>query len=184
MRVSWCCDRSNRLASPGIEVLALDKGPGMVDLGRCLRDGFSTAGSPGNGLGAIIRLSTFTDFYSRPPTGTALLIRLWSRPPPPPLSSKPTSSGSGQLAQGWRRSVRRCLGRGAGGRAELAACRRWAGAWANGGRGVPNGGSYFPRQHASRPDARFSRLSTLLCAAREGPLSPLPKWISTAGGSL
>ena len=75
----------------GIEVLALDKGPGMADLGRCLADGFSTAGTPGNGLGAIVRLSAFTDFYSRIPTGTALLIRLESEPPPPscPVASIP-----------------------------------------------------------------------------------------------
>jgi anti-sigma regulatory factor (Ser/Thr protein kinase) len=70
--------------SVGIEVLALDKGPGMADLGRCLCDGFSTAGTPGTGLGAIVRLSASTDFYSRPPSGTALLARLWSRAAPVP----------------------------------------------------------------------------------------------------
>ena len=42
----------------GIELLALDKGPGIANLGRCYEDGFSTAGTPGNGLGAIARLST------------------------------------------------------------------------------------------------------------------------------
>jgi anti-sigma regulatory factor (Ser/Thr protein kinase) len=41
----------------GIELLALDKGPGMADVARCLVDGFSTAGSPGGGLGAIARVS-------------------------------------------------------------------------------------------------------------------------------
>ena len=34
----------------GIEILALDCGPGMSDVSRCLRDGFSTAGTPGGGL--------------------------------------------------------------------------------------------------------------------------------------
>ena len=62
---------------PGIEVLALDRGPGMADFGRCLRDGFSTAGTPGNGLGAIARMSDFADFYSLSPGGTAVLARLW-----------------------------------------------------------------------------------------------------------
>jgi anti-sigma regulatory factor (Ser/Thr protein kinase) len=66
----------------GIEVLALDRGPGIPDLGRCLRDGYSTAGTPGTGLGAIVRLSASADFYSRPPAGAALVARLWSRPPP------------------------------------------------------------------------------------------------------
>jgi anti-sigma regulatory factor (Ser/Thr protein kinase) len=68
-------------ASTGVEVLALDRGPGMADVGRCLRDGFSSAGSPGHGLGAIRRLSAFADVYSTPGTGTVLLARLWARMP-------------------------------------------------------------------------------------------------------
>ena len=62
----------------GIEILALDRGPGMTDVSRCRRDGFSTAASPGNGLGAIARLSTLLDIYSLPQVGTVLLARLWS----------------------------------------------------------------------------------------------------------
>jgi anti-sigma regulatory factor (Ser/Thr protein kinase) len=64
----------------GVEILALDRGPGMAEVGKCLRDGFSTAGTPGTGLGAIVRLSAFTDIYSRPAQGTALLARLWAGP--------------------------------------------------------------------------------------------------------
>ena len=41
----------------GVELLALDKGPGIADVARCLVDGFSTAGSPGTGLGAVARIS-------------------------------------------------------------------------------------------------------------------------------
>lgn len=67
----------------GVEVLALDQGPGMADLGRCLRDGFSTAGTPGTGLGAIVRLSSVFDIHSALHVGTALLARLWSHPLPP-----------------------------------------------------------------------------------------------------
>ena len=37
----------------GIEVLSLDKGPGMSDIARSLGDGYSTAGTPGTGLGAV-----------------------------------------------------------------------------------------------------------------------------------
>src|SRR5687768_10037593 len=62
----------------GIEVLALDRGPGMADVGRCLRDGFSTAGSPGNGLGAVRRLAAVLDIYSALGSGTALLARVWA----------------------------------------------------------------------------------------------------------
>jgi anti-sigma regulatory factor (Ser/Thr protein kinase) len=63
----------------GIEILALDQGPGMMDLGRCLQDGYSTAGTPGTGLGAIRRLSFTFDIHSVPQCGTALLARLWSQ---------------------------------------------------------------------------------------------------------
>jgi anti-sigma regulatory factor (Ser/Thr protein kinase) len=78
----------------GIEVLALDKGPGMGEMARCLRDGFSTAGTPGTGLGAILRLSAFTDIYSHPATGTALLARLWSGRSPPPSGKLPLDAGA------------------------------------------------------------------------------------------
>lgn len=64
----------------GIEVLALDKGPGMFDVDRCLEDGFSTAGTAGNGLGAVRRLSDLFDIYSIPGSGTAILMHLWSEP--------------------------------------------------------------------------------------------------------
>ena len=60
----------------GIELLALDRGRGM-DVQRCLVDGYSTAASPGTGLGAIRRMSTTADFYSRPDGGTAVLATIW-----------------------------------------------------------------------------------------------------------
>src|SRR5512138_1909511 len=43
---------------PGVDVLALDTGPGMRDIERSFQDGYSTAGSSGTGLGAVRRLST------------------------------------------------------------------------------------------------------------------------------
>ncbi|KAB8320482.1 SpoIIE family protein phosphatase [Tolypothrix campylonemoides VB511288] len=66
----------------GLEVLALDAGPGMDNIGECMEDGFSTAGSSGNGLGAISRLSGFVDIYSIPNAGTAILSQLWASPLP------------------------------------------------------------------------------------------------------
>ena len=62
----------------GIEILALDKGPGMSNISECLRDGFSTIGTAGTGLGAIRRLSAFFDIYSGSNVGTALLSHLWA----------------------------------------------------------------------------------------------------------
>jgi anti-sigma regulatory factor (Ser/Thr protein kinase) len=69
----------------GIELLGLDQGPGMADLSQCLRDGYSTTGSPGTGLGAIERLSQRFEIYSRPDQGTAVFAQLW------PDSRLPTS---------------------------------------------------------------------------------------------
>lgn len=63
----------------GIEVLALDKGPGIADLGRCFQDGYSSAGTSGTGLGAIARLSTVYEIYSRPNQGTVLMAQVWKR---------------------------------------------------------------------------------------------------------
>lgn len=66
-----------------VELWALDRGRGMADVGRCLGDGYSTAGTLGGGLGAIRRLSQALDIYSRPDEGTVLWARLG--PPPPTL---------------------------------------------------------------------------------------------------
>ena len=66
----------------GLEILALDKGPGMGNISQCIKDGFSTAGTSGNGLGAVHRLSSFVEIYSLPGGGTALLCQLWANPNP------------------------------------------------------------------------------------------------------
>jgi len=69
--------------STGVEMMALDKGPGIADIAQSLRDGHSTAGTPGAGLGAVFRLSTATDIHSLRGVGTALLAQLWRSPGPP-----------------------------------------------------------------------------------------------------
>jgi len=60
----------------GVELLAVDKGPGIADIARALEDGYSTAGTPGNGLGAIRRQADAFDLYSRPGAGTVLMARV------------------------------------------------------------------------------------------------------------
>jgi anti-sigma regulatory factor (Ser/Thr protein kinase) len=62
----------------GVEVLALDTGPGIANVARALGDGYSTGGTAGEGLGAVSRLSEDFDLYSVPGQGTALLARVWS----------------------------------------------------------------------------------------------------------
>lgn len=66
----------------GIEILAVDSGPGMGSVVECFRDGFSTGGTPGTGLGAVTRLSSEFDVYSQPGSGTAIMSRLWTKMPP------------------------------------------------------------------------------------------------------
>ena len=59
-----------------VELLSIDAGPGMTDVQACLRDGYSTGGTPGIGLGAVQRLSTAFDIYTSPGTGTVIMARL------------------------------------------------------------------------------------------------------------
>jgi anti-sigma regulatory factor (Ser/Thr protein kinase) len=65
---------------PGIELVTIDAGPGFRDTGAALRDGHSTSGTLGIGLGAISRLADFYDLYSMPGHGTALVARFWPAP--------------------------------------------------------------------------------------------------------
>jgi anti-sigma regulatory factor (Ser/Thr protein kinase) len=60
----------------GLDVLALDNGKGITDLGRSFEDGFSTAGTPGQGLGAMSRLSGLMQIHSAQGQGTALFARV------------------------------------------------------------------------------------------------------------
>jgi anti-sigma regulatory factor (Ser/Thr protein kinase) len=69
-------------ADGGIELIALDKGPGIANVAASLVDGYSTAGTPGNGLGAVVRQSHFVDVASWPGNGTAVLARLRRGQPP------------------------------------------------------------------------------------------------------
>ena len=64
-------------AAPGIDLVTIDSGPGLPDVSAAMRDGHSTAGTLGIGLGAIRRLADFSDLYSRPGHGTALIARFW-----------------------------------------------------------------------------------------------------------
>lgn len=60
--------------APAVEVVAIDRGPGLD--GAAFRDGFSTGGTKGNGLGAIRRMATALDLWSRPGEGTVLWFRI------------------------------------------------------------------------------------------------------------
>jgi anti-sigma regulatory factor (Ser/Thr protein kinase) len=61
--------------TPGLELVTIDAGPGFRDTSLAMRDGHSTSGTLGIGLGAIRRLADFCDLYSVPGHGTALVAR-------------------------------------------------------------------------------------------------------------
>ena len=60
----------------GLDMLSLDDGPGMADAERCLVDGYSTAGTPGTGLGAVQRLCDEFSMYSVLGKGTVIFGRV------------------------------------------------------------------------------------------------------------
>jgi anti-sigma regulatory factor (Ser/Thr protein kinase) len=92
----------------GLEVLVLDRGPGIARIDESMDDGFSTGGSLGYGLGAIARLSSQFEVYTAAGAGTAIMARLDDeRDPTAPLPrTRPLAVGgvttpkSGQEACG------------------------------------------------------------------------------------
>ena len=67
--------RLSGVGEPGVEILSIDRGPGMSSLQACIADGFSTVGTAGTGLGAMSRLADIFDAYSQPGRGTVLVAR-------------------------------------------------------------------------------------------------------------
>jgi anti-sigma regulatory factor (Ser/Thr protein kinase) len=72
-------------APASLEILALDRGPAITNIGEALLDGYSTGGSAGLGLGAIARLSTYFEISSTVGKGTALLSRIGGTRPSEPM---------------------------------------------------------------------------------------------------
>src|SRR4051812_37885182 len=63
----------------GIGLLFVDSGPGIPDLGQALRDGFTTGGGLGLGLGGSKRLVDEFEIDSRTGEGTAVSVVKWKR---------------------------------------------------------------------------------------------------------
>ncbi|MBV9823138.1 MAG: ATP-binding protein, partial [Actinobacteria bacterium] len=61
-------------AGPGLVLVAVDTGPGIADLDAAIRDGHSTAGSLGIGLGAVLRMCDMWDAHSVVGHGTVLVV--------------------------------------------------------------------------------------------------------------
>jgi anti-sigma regulatory factor (Ser/Thr protein kinase) len=60
-----------------IELISIDRGPGMLNPSRMLQDGVSTSNTLGAGLGSIKGLSDTFDLYSVAGWGTILLSRVY-----------------------------------------------------------------------------------------------------------
>lgn len=103
-------------AGERIDMLALDRGRGMNDIGACLADGYSTAGTPGTGLGAVRRLADHFEVASWPAQGTAVLASV-AREKPPAGAGPPRVGGvvvpkRGEAVSGddwsWRADAEGC----------------------------------------------------------------------------
>jgi anti-sigma regulatory factor (Ser/Thr protein kinase) len=91
----------------GVELVAMDAGPGMADVPASYRDGHSTAGTLGIGLGAISRLATWCDMYSYPGRGTVLVAQVWpGSPPAQPWAAGLSRPIEGEPASGDAYSIR------------------------------------------------------------------------------
>ena len=68
----------------GVEIVAIDRGPGIPNIARCLEDGYSSGGTAGQGLGAIRRQSNTFQIHSETQKGTVLLSTVREKQPAAP----------------------------------------------------------------------------------------------------
>lgn len=64
----------------GLELLAVDQGPGMAEPGAAAADGFSTSGTLGLGIGTIARIASEVETWSSPGQGTVVVASFWAGP--------------------------------------------------------------------------------------------------------
>lgn len=62
----------------GIEMICLDRGPGMANVAESMRDGHSTGGTMGTGLGAASRIAEEFAIFSTVEGGTVVMARVWT----------------------------------------------------------------------------------------------------------
>jgi serine/threonine-protein kinase RsbT len=65
----------------GLRLTFEDRGPGIADIQAALRDGYTTGGGMGLGLGGSKRLSNEFDIRSAPGEGTRVAITRWKGAP-------------------------------------------------------------------------------------------------------
>jgi anti-sigma regulatory factor (Ser/Thr protein kinase) len=90
----------NAGSAAGLQIVAMDKGRGIRNIPASLRDGVSTAGTAGNGLGAIKRLATTFDVYSMVGAGTVVSAGFYAEPRNIPLVAGLSIPAPGETACG------------------------------------------------------------------------------------
>lgn len=81
--------------TPRVQIVTVDHGPGIADVSAALRDGFTTTGSLGAGLGTCARLAEDFDLHSVPGRGTVVVARVG------PTGARVTDTGpAGRLRAG------------------------------------------------------------------------------------
>jgi anti-sigma regulatory factor (Ser/Thr protein kinase)/serine/threonine protein phosphatase PrpC len=124
-------------AEPGLEIFYCDKGPGIHDLDRAVRDGVSTGGSLGAGLGAIHRLLDEFEVYSTVKMGKAARSMTGQ-------ISRRTTHGTALLGRKWVDAAKLSPER-------HAATARRLGVWSRPRPGeTENGDAYFIRRRAGQ----------------------------------
>ena len=100
--------REVREGRAAVEILAFDRGPGIARLAESQRDGYSSAGSAGTGLGAMSRLSTRFEISSFAGAGTVVWCQIADGPVGPPrIDEMETGAvclafpGEGQCGDAW-----------------------------------------------------------------------------------
>ena len=69
--------RSEQDGKPGMAIVAHDEGPGIPDIERALRDGYSTSGSLGVGLPGTKRIMDEFTIISEVGKGTTITMKKW-----------------------------------------------------------------------------------------------------------
>jgi len=72
-----CLASTANAHSIGLVITASDKGPGITDLGRALRGGFSASRGLGLGLPGVKRIMDEFDIVSKPKIGTTVTATKW-----------------------------------------------------------------------------------------------------------
>ena len=69
--------RSRTFGRRGLRLTFADEGPGIADIELAMKDGYTTGGGLGLGLGGARRLSNDFHIDSRPGAGTRVTITRW-----------------------------------------------------------------------------------------------------------